>query len=229
MTRPLGKSELHVWSVVRRPVGWPFASDLSLLSASEQQRADRYIDSVARDRYVAGRLITRHALASYLDEPPAAIGFDISTHGKPRLGKRHCRSGIRFNLSHSGDVVLLGVAQFEIGVDVEAVRKDAFTADLIGRVFDAQERACIAASQDPELACFCLWTRKEACAKATGMGLVGLKDLNALAHLCIARDPEGNDAVLHCCDVPLYPHYVAAIAAYAAGDVQIVHREWDAP
>jgi phosphopantetheinyl transferase len=72
-------------------------------------------------RLTASSSALRRVLAVYLGEEPARIRLERGEHGKPRLADPQGR--LRFNLSHSGEIALVAVSgEFEVGVDVEAVR-----------------------------------------------------------------------------------------------------------
>jgi 4'-phosphopantetheinyl transferase len=219
--RPLQAGEVHLWTVERSAAGWPAADDVAGLSEDERRRADRFLDGEARSRFIVGRKLARQILAEHLGVSPAAVEFVISPRGKPGLRV----SGFHFNLSHAGDIVLLGLAWCEIGVDVERIRRDRITASLARRVFGERERELIAASTGPERMRFQFWVRKEACLKAAGTGLVA--DLASIdvgdpgrVHM-----PDGG-LVLRAVDVALGDGYAAAIAGPTDVDLRpTMHRQ----
>jgi 4'-phosphopantetheinyl transferase len=155
--------ELHVWRIdlARARV------DQAALSDEEQARAARFLLERDRRRFVASHAALRRILTRYLG--PVAPRFADGPHGKPFLDG----AALRFNLSHSGELALVAVADGrEVGVDVEAVRE----LDLAGMArvsFSPRERAALFALPPDERlpAFFRCWTRKEAHLKATGFGL----------------------------------------------------------
>jgi 4'-phosphopantetheinyl transferase len=105
-------------------------------------------------------------------------------HGKPELdfesmrgNRRDARAELRFNLSHSADLGLIGVCRGrELGVDLERI-KDLGEADrIVASFFSPAERGEFAEVPDhlKALAFFRGWTRKEAVLKGFGSGLAGL-------------------------------------------------------
>jgi 4'-phosphopantetheinyl transferase len=130
---------------------------------AEQQRALRFLRPHDGRRYLAARAALRHLLGTRED-------WVAGAHGKPALAS----SPPHFNLSRRGSVALIGVsATHEIGVDVEPLQAMADANELAQLHFTPRERDAVqresgAARDRAFLRC---WTRKEACMKATGLGL----------------------------------------------------------
>jgi 4'-phosphopantetheinyl transferase len=160
--------EAHVWRASLREFGVAAAepSDASIVQPSVKEQNVRRIE--------AGRSILRSTLAAYLKCQPSQLLFVLGRTGKPELAHPWERSGLEFNLSHSGDWLLLAVARRSVGIDIERrVWLDDYEA--VGRTCFAQEelfllRAAHRARQRDVF--YRLWTRKEAWGKATGEGLV---------------------------------------------------------
>ncbi len=94
----------------------------ALLDDRERDRYDRFIRAEDKARFVTGRFLARTVLADLEGLAPESIRFTTDcphcggTHGKPRLPG----SDLDFSLSHSGDRVVLVLAEgAEVGVDVE--------------------------------------------------------------------------------------------------------------
>jgi 4'-phosphopantetheinyl transferase len=146
----------------------------SLLSADEMAQAARFVDPRHGERYVVAHGRLRQLLAEALGLAPETIEFAAGPHGKPELADAAVNSALQFNLSHSGDLGLVGWSRHgHIGVDVEVWRAMRDAGALVRRFFSAVEirtwEALPAAAR--EEAFFNLWTRKEAYIKALGRGL----------------------------------------------------------
>ena len=129
---------------------------LLLLSPQRAAQAQRYRMPADRKRCIAGGLLLRRFVG---DTPVVADAC-----GKPRA-----QNGVCFNLSHSGDWVLLAVSDREVGCDIEAVRQT--DALRMGRVvYTDQEMALLRRSPDRLQTFFSLWTKKEALLKCMGSG-----------------------------------------------------------
>jgi 4'-phosphopantetheinyl transferase len=168
----LAKSQVHLW---RFRLDLP-ATDLvalkKLLSRNEQVRAERLLDPVKSNRFVAARGCLRQVLARYLDSSPADVTFAYGAHGKPRL-EEASDDDLMFNLSHAGDWGLLVVAQdVDVGVDVEKIDHRLDYEKVAARVFSPDEMAhleqCHAARRRRGF--YRIWTRKEAMLKGQGFG-----------------------------------------------------------
>jgi len=122
------------------------------------QRATRFVRDVDRRRYLASQAALRRVLG--VCQAPWPIG----THGKPALadGPPH------FNLSRRDGWALVGVSStHELGVDIETLRAIDDAQELARLHFTPRERDAVTDTE----AFLQVWTRKEACMKATGLGL----------------------------------------------------------
>lgn len=99
------------------------------------------------------------------------VTFRRGEHGKPYLcdaqGVR--LEGVHFNLSHSAGGILVAVAEYPIGVDIETFRSPS--SGLLRRCMNEEERLRIEQSAVPLQTFAELWTRKEAVGKCRGTGI----------------------------------------------------------
>ncbi len=147
---------------------------LSFLSDDEVQRAGQFQLDATRFRFVVVRGLLRRILASCVNAAPAQIAFAYGENGKPALAGAHAESGFTFNVSHSGDYALIGVAvRRAIGVDIEQLRPKPDFASIATGYFSAAEIRELTAfpEADRVRAFYRCWTRKEAFMKATGAGM----------------------------------------------------------
>lgn len=158
-----------------------------LLSDEELQRGNRLLDQRVRDRFFVGRGVLRVMLAEQLNVSPRTIALAQGEFGKLHLADGG-RDGIRFNVSHAGDYLLLVFAAgCEVGCDLEQLRQDLPFRAMAERYFSPREREELFGLQpDQQLAAFYrCWTRKEAYLKATGTGFSQLCtdfDVSLLPH-----------------------------------------------
>ena len=145
-----------------------------LLSDDERRRAERFVFDRDRFRFILGRTRLRQLLGARLDVAPSSIEFTYGTRGKPSLSSVFAGSGLRFNVSHCGNLAVYAFAWHrEIGVDVEAVAPIPDADAIAARFFSRRENATYSSLRPSErpLGFFNCWTRKEAFIKALGDGL----------------------------------------------------------
>lgn len=167
----------------------------SWLSDDKRERAERFRFERHRVRFVVCRARLRQALGRRLGLTPVAVRFVYGPQGKPALREGH----LHFNLAHSEDLALIGIADEALGVDLEWV-KPVPELDAIARHhFSPAERAALDALNPAErtLGFFHAWTRKEAMLKATGHGLS-----LALDHYTVSLAPGESPRVLEVKDAP---------------------------
>jgi 4'-phosphopantetheinyl transferase len=169
---PWPHEEVHVW---RATLAWPDAAARRLeqcLSADERDKMQRFRFEKDRRRYLIGRGVLRTLLGRYLDLAPQDLRFETAAAGKPHLASG--QGQLQFNLAHSGEFVLIAIADGRaVGIDVEEVRDDFDAGEVAAHFFSPGEQ------RDLEMltgrakieAFFECWTRKEAYVKARGEGL----------------------------------------------------------
>ncbi len=170
----LGTDEIHLWrgSLDCEPALQERLE--TLLSPDERTRADRFVFSLDRNRYVAGRGILRDLLGRYLSLPPGEVRLFYGGQGKPALDAQNPATPIQFNLSHSQAIAIYAFArERQLGVDVEQIRPEFSSEEIATRYFsprELDELQALAPEQRVE-GFFNCWTRKEAYVKARGGGL----------------------------------------------------------
>ena len=200
--------EVHlVWARLDEPL-WGTLSIAEWLSPDERERAARLKVPEATRRFRIGRALLRVVLSTYLGLPPDSLRFRYNRHGKPSLEGQTGHDGLRFNLSHSGDLLLVALGRGrEIGVDVERVRAVVEAERIAGWLFPERERqrfeAAVAHRHAEEF--FRCWTRIEATAKAYGMGIGETGSLPPTA------------VTLY--ELSAMPGYVATLAVQGCGDI----------
>lgn len=175
-------SHVHAWHLHLQLSAGLLQAAAGVLSLHERHRAEQFRFERDRCRFVAAHAGLRWILAAYLGCRLQEVVLASDPRGKPALAGLGDLVPLRFNLSHSGQYGLLAVAwQREVGADVEQVRSLPDLASLAPSVLSPRELAALVSRDEADkLDCFfAQWTRKEAVAKATGVGLAA--DLPGIA------------------------------------------------
>ena len=223
--------EVQVWQTSLAASPWPDLS--SVLSPEELKRAERFGNPARRSSFLVARATLRGVLAHELGTDTAALRFATGPHGKPFL--ENPPTGLRFNLSHSGEIALCAVAWGrEVGVDVERIKPGIGHAALARRFFSPLENEQLS-SLPPALqpaAFFAAWTCKEALVKAWGVGLsLPLDSFDVSVHphrpakLLGVREGPGRDGQWSVHELNPGPGYAGAVAV--AGRIgPLIYRSW---
>ena len=137
---------------------------LAKASPARQNRAARYLHPEDALRCLTAGALLTYALGSDVPEPEAAPGEKPRTSSLPDF---------HFNLSHSGQWVVIAWGDTEVGVDVEQIPRDSSRAALARRYFTEEEqRFVLADSIDMPRRFTEIWTKKESYLKflSTGLG-----------------------------------------------------------
>ena len=132
-----------------------------------------------RRRCLAAGLLLRAALGEDACKAPLPVG----EHGKPYLPGGPC-----FNLSHSGNYVLLAVDNAPVGADIEqhAPLPEEELLKMAGLAFHPAEAQSFAQNPAPKLF-YDRWALKESYIKLTGAGL----SLDP-ASFCVKMEDDGD-------------------------------------
>jgi 4'-phosphopantetheinyl transferase len=171
--RALGDNEVDVWRLSLDPLGSIVNEFRARLSAEENDRAEKFKFHKDRKRFILTHGLLRVILRLYADVAPEELRFTANRYGKPEL-VHPSGLNLKFNLSHSHEMALIGIARGrQIGVDIEYVKEDFEWKEIGERFFSPREVEMINAlpKDIQNRAFFTCWTRKEAYVKATGMGL----------------------------------------------------------
>ncbi len=132
-------------------------SGVELLEEGRRRRLYRYLRLEDQARCLTAGLMLRRVFGS-----GAAARMILSQFGKPVLPGGPC-----FNLSHSGDKVVLLVDEEDVGADVEQIAP--YSWKVAKQVFTVSEQKWLRRQATDE-AFYRLWTGKEAIMKALGLG-----------------------------------------------------------
>ncbi len=173
-----------------------------LLDESEIIRAQRFLFSEHRQRFLLTRGLIRNVLSSYVTTiRPQSWVFENNQYGRPAIVKPQLSRTLHFTISHSRDIVAIAVAAVaEVGVDAEVRKSERPLYKIAKRFFSEQEyadlRSLTPALQEQRF--YDLWSLKEAYIKACGMGLaIPLRqfsfNLDEEGSIAISFDAQRND------------------------------------
>lgn len=145
------------------------AVDHVRLSPEETARAARMATPELRARAVRRRRFLRAVLARRLAVAPETVEILAEARGKLRLAHK---TGLHFNMSHSGDLTMVALGAHPLGLDIERSKTFSHFAALVRHACSPREQAVIAAAADPVAAFLDRWVLKEAVLKCHGTGLV---------------------------------------------------------
>ncbi|QKG55793.1 4'-phosphopantetheinyl transferase superfamily protein [Hymenobacter sp. BRD128] len=163
-------SFLHIWQadLIADYPSWAVAE--ATLSPAELGRQARLRTATLRQTFGRAHGFLRAVLAVYTSQAARLLAFSTTDLGKPQLPD----TAIHFSLSYRPGRALLAVSNAaSVGADVEPLRPLADAAALVADLFSPTEQAALRAAP-PEgwwPLFYTIWTRKEAYAKALGMGL----------------------------------------------------------
>ncbi len=112
-----------------------------------------------------GRFILHKALA---ENGVGEYTVEYKGNDKPLLKSE---KGLYFNISHSGDYVVVALSEDEVGCDIQEIRP--YNPKVAGRNYCERETKLIEGSEDKDDIFIRFWALKESILKYTGKGLSG--------------------------------------------------------
>lgn len=216
----LNEVAVHVWTFNLKGDREAIARQEAVLSAEEWRRVRRHFSGQSARRFIVRRGLLRRILGEYLDLPPEEIRFVYNDCGKPFLAPHICPD-LQFSLSDSGELGALAVGLKEpLGIDIERLRTVAAIGgtDPFGSPVQEADRCEGKVAPVHSLRFVKAWTRREAVAKAEGVGLQlnpGSSEIDYLAD-CMQPTSTADRAILgrgiHIHELTLPAGYVGALA-----------------
>jgi len=166
---------------------------LAKVPETTRQKIGSFFHSNDAQRSLLGEIMARHLLFNATGRSLPDQPFTTGEKGKPAPDGF---GGLHFNISHSGNWVVVALSPVAVGVDVEKMRK--VPEGVAHRFFsEAENKLLQNAENELEKAeiFFTLWTLKESFLKAIGKGLT--KSLNSFTiarsghqQFMLDNDPE---------------------------------------
>lgn len=168
----MNKDSVEVWHGVVTADEGLYDAFWAVLGDDERRQANKFSKTLLHKRYVEVHGRVRHLLAQMVKQAPENILINKTKQGKPYLADY---PEFAFNLSHTGDQLLVAVARnCRVGIDIEQCKSRVNLIGLVNKCFSEAEITYWKQLPDNEKnqAFYRFWTRKEAFVKATGHGIV---------------------------------------------------------
>ncbi|WP_051563517.1 4'-phosphopantetheinyl transferase family protein [Butyrivibrio sp. LB2008] len=168
--------QVYVINALRELSDEEFEKALKSIDPEEKNRIMRFHFVEDRKRALAGILLSEYAICKEFGIPKDEMKFEKNKYGKPHVvGK----SGVHFNISHSGDYVACAVGDTAVGIDVQEHKSGGL--DIAERFFSQEEKDALCKAVDSDSNSdsdnvkrklfYDMWSLKEAYIKCIGMGL----------------------------------------------------------
>ncbi len=168
--RKIAPGTVEVWRFYLPSFLGDIREQYETLDPEEKIRAAGFHKEQDRQIFIAGKALLRFILGTYLNTDPRNLTFIRGTNKKPIL-KRPFNSDLNFNVSHSGQYILIAVCDEEVGVDVEKYESFKALKATMTYLFTKTEISFINDQASPLKTFYELWTRKEALLKAASIGI----------------------------------------------------------
>lgn len=138
------------------------------LDNEERLRAGRYHFDADRNRSIISRSFLKVLLAKEIGLHATEVKIKKDSFEKPYLSSN---PSLYFNISHSGDFILIIIGDKKVGIDIEKINYTQDYSDIIPTIFSKYEIDELLGCSNKTLTFYKFWTRKEAILKAIGKGI----------------------------------------------------------
>lgn len=174
----------NISDVIKDNIAWQKA-----LSEDEIHRYTGMNTEKRKNEFLSGRYLLKKILKTNI--------IEIDSNGKPYIKN----SDIKFNISHSKDMIAIVVDDKEVGIDIEYINQKRNLDSLIEVFDDEVVREYLNIPQDEKALYFYKnWTHKEAYMKLTQEGFIRKTPPDSKVHFKTFQPEQG---------------YVVSIASYS--------------
>lgn len=200
--------DIHIWKIQWEDLIPFWERHINILELEEYQRMVCYRFYDDKMRYLAGKILTKLLLQSYLGIKN--ISLQKGKYGKPYYRVPAGKREVRFNISHSGEWILAIFSYHRnVGIDVQKIDEISNYMDIAQNFFSKVEAIDIQKVKSSELF-YQYWSAKEAYLKALGVGLrYGMDFFSVMGNRIIENGEIKEKWVL-------YPVKIKGYVAYAA-------------
>ncbi len=139
-----------------------------ILSQEQAQQFRRYVYATDSHNFAIHTALEKVILSRYTERSLNELDIRRTCYGKPfvEMGKKSGDLPFHYSKSHSGDIVVIAVAPFEVGLDIEQ-KGGTGNEEIFEDVFHHLEFE----GQNKQNIFYEVWTMKEAYLKLRGSGL----------------------------------------------------------
>lgn len=171
---------------------------MSFLSEAQRQKIERRKAEMAKKLTLISNVFVRMKATEILGIQNQDLQFSQNEFGKPYLVNTR---QFHFNISHTKNALAIAIADTEIGVDIEKIKK--FNPKIAERYF-TKEEAVYLKNHSTAVDFFETWTKKEAYLKWLGTGLsTPLNSFNTLELKNVQTTHQTDYIISVCCDSPV--------------------------
>lgn len=138
------------------------------LASEEVKSIKKFLGMKDRNIRMVSRITLKYLLSMKIGRPLEEVKIEYNPFGKPHVKN----SRIEFNLSHTGNIILFGFSDYNVGVDVEEMRLiDTESAKIFMKEKEYKYFETLLDEKCRMKFFYQIWTAKESLFKATGTGI----------------------------------------------------------
>lgn len=145
-----------------------FSKFYEFVDEEKKKKVMKLMRNEDKMRALIGDTLARVLICRTLECKNKDVKYKYNEYGKPYL-----ENNIEFNISHSGNYVVVAIDDLPLGIDIEEMKKIEFEGIAKGYYDESEYKWIINHNKEEQMKCFyILWTLKESYVKYVGKGLI---------------------------------------------------------
>jgi 4'-phosphopantetheinyl transferase len=159
--------EVYIFNIDKIDNIFNYDKFYEFVNKEKKQKVMKFRRNEDKIRSLVGDTLTRVISCKHLECKNKDIKYKYNEYGKPYI-----KENLEFNISHSGEYVVVAIDDCPVGIDIEEMKNIEFEGIAKGYYDESEYKWIINHEKEQQMRCFYkLWTLKESYVKYVGKGL----------------------------------------------------------
>lgn len=159
--------EVYIFNIDKIDDIFNYDKFYEFVNKEKKQKVMKFRRNEDKIRSLVGDTLTRIIICKHLGCKNKDIKYKYNEYGKPYI-----KENLEFNISHSGEYVVVAIDDCPVGIDIEEMKNIEFEGIAKGYYDESEYKWIINHEKEQQMRCFYeLWTLKESYVKYVGKGL----------------------------------------------------------
>ncbi|MDS0524593.1 4'-phosphopantetheinyl transferase superfamily protein [Clostridium sp. SHJSY1] len=159
--------EIYIFNIEKINKTFDFEKFYNYVDKEKREKVIKFRRDEDKIRSLLGDVLARILICKFLKCKNKDIKYKYNEYGKPYIDEN-----VEFNISHSGNYVVVAIDNAPLGIDIEEMKEIEFEGIAKGYYNESEYNWIINHNKSEQMKCFYkIWTLKESYVKYVGKGL----------------------------------------------------------